>query len=72
MTAPVVGELVATILTKTSSEGSVVIVGHKINTIAAVLGQGSPTHPYKVSTTEGETLDVKLCSHSDTDWVASR
>ena len=72
MATPLVGDTVATILTKTSSEGTVSVVGHKISTIGKVLGEGSFTHPHKVETVEGEPLDVKLCRHDAADWVASR
>ena len=72
MATPKIGDTVAIILTKTSSEGSVIVVGHKVSTIGAVLGQGTPLHPHKVETTEGEPLDVKLCRHDAADWVAAR
>ena len=72
MATPKIGDKVAIILTKTSSEGSVSVIGHKVSTIGAVLGQGSLTHPHKVETVEGEPLDVKLCRHNAADWVASR
>ena len=72
MATPKIGDKVAIILTKTSSEGSVSVIGHKVHTIGAVLGQGSLTHPYRVLTTEGEPLDVKLCRHDAADWVAAR
>ena len=71
MATPKIGDKVAIILTKTASDGTVSVVGHKINTIGAVLGQGSLTHPHKVETEEGETLDVKLCRHDAADWVAA-
>ncbi len=71
MATPKIGDTVAIILTKTSSRGAVSVVGHKISTISKVLGQGSFTHPHKVKTTKGETLDVKLCRHDAADWVAA-
>lgn len=72
MATPKVGDKVAIILTKTASDGSVSVVGHKVSTVGAVLGKGSSTHPHKVETVEGEPLDVKLCRHNAADWVASR
>ena len=72
MATPKIGDKVAIILTKTASDGAVSVIGHKIHTIGAVLGEGSLTHPHKVLTTEGEPLDVKLCRHDAADWVAAR
>ena len=72
MATPKIGDKVAIILIKTSSEGIPSVVGHKVNTIGKVLGQGSHTHPHKVETMEGEPLDVKVCRHNAADWVASR
>ena len=72
MATPKIGDTVAIILTKTSSKGAVSVVGHKISIIGKVLGQGSLTHPHKISTLEGESLDVKLCRHNAADWVAAR
>ena len=72
MTTPKIGDTVAIILTKTASDGAVSVIGHKINTIGAVLWQGSLTHPHKVETIDGEPLDVKVCRHNAADWVASR
>ena len=72
MATPKIGDTVAIILTKTSSEGTVSVIGHKIHTVGAVLGQGSLTHPHKVETEDGEPLDVKVCRHNSADWVASR
>ena len=72
MATPKIGDKVAIIITKTASDGSVIVVGHKVSTVGAVLGQGSLTHPYKVETEEGEPLDVKTCRHNAADWVAAR
>ena len=72
MATPKIGDKVAIILTKTSSDGTVSVVGHKIHTVGAVLGQGSLTHPHKVETEDGEPLDVTVCRHNSADWVASR
>lgn len=72
MATPKIGDTVAIILTKTSSEGTVSVIGHEIHTVGAVLGQGSLTHPHKVETEDGEPLDVKVCRHNSADWVASR
>lgn len=72
MATPKIGDKVAIILTTTSSGGTPSVVGHKVSTIGAVLGQGSLTHPHKVETVEGESLDVKLCRHNAADWVAAR
>lgn len=72
MATPKIGDKVAIILTKTSSDGTVSVIGHKIHTVGAVLGEGSLTHPHKVATEDGEPLDVKVCRHNSADWVASR